>query len=142
MNQLQKYTWLIDTIRRAGKISYRDLSDRWSQNKDFSDGHELHRATCNRWHDAIYEQFDIMIDCQKVGGYPYYIFTLEDIDEDKLKKWMLDSFAVGNVIGENLSLSCRCLDIPSHQLHLSAAACGYDMENTITHFVMPRLAPL
>ena len=45
MNQLQKYTWLIDTIRRAGKISHKDLSDRWSRNKDFSDGHELHRAT-------------------------------------------------------------------------------------------------
>ena len=25
--------------------------------------------------------------------------------------------------------SRRCLDKPSHQLHLSAAACGYDMEN-------------
>ena len=24
MNQLQKYTWLIDTIRRAGKISHKD----------------------------------------------------------------------------------------------------------------------
>lgn len=28
MNQLQKYTWLIDTIRRAGKISHKDLSDK------------------------------------------------------------------------------------------------------------------
>ena len=73
MNQLQKYTWLIDTVRRAGKISHKGLSDRWSQNKDFSDGHELHRATFNRWHDAIYEQFGIMIDCQKVGGYLYYL---------------------------------------------------------------------
>ncbi len=73
MNQLKKYTWLIDTIRRAGKISHKDLSDRWSRNKDFSDGHELHRATFNRWRDAIYEQFGIMIDCQKVGGYLYYI---------------------------------------------------------------------
>lgn len=25
MNQLQKYTWLIDTIRRAGKISHKDI---------------------------------------------------------------------------------------------------------------------
>ena len=56
MNQLQKYTWLIDTIRRAGKISHKDLSDRWSRNKDFSDGHELHRATFNRWRDAIFSQ--------------------------------------------------------------------------------------
>lgn len=28
-----------------------------------------------------------------------------------------------------LAASRRCLDLPSHQLHLSAAACGYDMEN-------------
>lgn len=27
MTQLQKYTWLIETIRRAGKISHKELSD-------------------------------------------------------------------------------------------------------------------
>lgn len=63
MNQLQKYTWLIDTIRRAGKISHKDLSDRWERCKDLSDCKPLHRATFNRWRDAIYEQFGIMIDC-------------------------------------------------------------------------------
>ncbi|MDE7025174.1 MAG: WYL domain-containing protein, partial [Paramuribaculum sp.] len=82
---------------------------------------ELHRATFNRWRDAIFEQFGIMIDCQKVGGYLYYISNPEDIDEDKLKKWMLDSFAVGNVIGENLSLKGRILvdEIPSGRDHLT-----------------------
>ena len=33
MIQLQKYTWLIDTIRRAGKISLEEISDRWERNK-------------------------------------------------------------------------------------------------------------
>ena len=28
-----------------------------------------------------------------------------------------------------LAASRRCLDIPSHQLHLAAAACGFNMEN-------------
>lgn len=28
-----------------------------------------------------------------------------------------------------LAASRRCLDLLSHQLHFSAAACGYDMEN-------------
>lgn len=37
MTQLQKYTWQIDTIRHAGKISHKVLSDRWSRNEDFSD---------------------------------------------------------------------------------------------------------
>lgn len=121
MNQLQKYTWLIDTIRRAGKISHKDLSDKWERYKDLSDCRPLHRATFNRWRDAIYEQFSIIIECQKVGGYLYYIANPEDIDEDKLKKWMLDSFAVGNVIGENLSLKGRILvdEIPSGREHLT-----------------------
>lgn len=120
-DQLQKYTWLIDTIRRAGKISHKELSEKWERNKDLSDCKPLYRATFNRWRDAIFEQFGIMIDCQKVGGYLYYIANPEDIDEDKLKKWMLDSFAVGNLIGENLSLKGRIIvdEIPSGRDHLT-----------------------
>ena len=120
MTQLQKYTWLIETIRRAGKISHKDLSDRWERAKDLSDCKPLHRATFNRWRDAIFSQFGIIIECQKVGGYLYYIENPEDIDEDKLKKWMLDSFAVGNLIGENLSLKDRILvsKVPSGNDHL------------------------
>lgn len=121
MNQLQKYTWLIETIRRAGKISHKDLSDRWERNKSMSDYRPLHRATFNRWREAIYEQFGISIECQKTGGYLYYIANPEEIDEDKLKKWMLDSFAVGNIIGENLSLKGRILvdEIPSSRGYLT-----------------------
>lgn len=121
MNQLQKYTWLIDTIRRAGKISHKELSDRWERNKDLSDYKPLHRATFNRWRDAIFAQFGIIISCQKVGGYLYYIENPEDIDEDKLKKWMIDSFAVGHLIGEYISLKDRILvdEIPSGRDHLT-----------------------
>lgn len=121
MTQLQKYTWLIDTIRRAGKISHRDLSDRWERCIEMSDGNPLHRATFNRWRDAILDQFGIIIDCQRVGGYLYFIANSEDIDEDELKKWMLDSFAVGNIIGENLKLKDRILveNIPSGREHLT-----------------------
>lgn len=120
-NQLQKYTWLIDTIRRAGKISHKELSDRWERNKDLSDCKPLPRATFNRWKDAIFSQFGIIISCQKSGGYLYYIENPEDIDDDSLKKWMLDSFAVGNIIGENLALKGRILvdEIPSSRDHLT-----------------------
>jgi len=109
MTQLQKYTWLIETIRRAGQISYRDLSGRWERCKDLSDCKPLHRATFNRWRDKIFSQFGIIISCRRAGGYLYYIENPEDIDDDRLKKWMLDSFAVGDLIGENLSLKDRIL---------------------------------
>ena len=110
MLQLQKYTWLIDTIRKAGKISLEEISNRWERNKDLSDYKPLSRATFNRWKDAIFSQFGIIISCQRAGGYLYYIENPEDIDEDELKKWMLDSFAVSNLISENLSLKGRILD--------------------------------
>lgn len=121
MTQLQKYTWLIETIRRAGKITHRDLSDKWERRKDLSDCKPLHRATFNRWRDNILSQFGIIISCQRVGGYLYYIENPEDIKGDELKKWMLDSFAVGNLIGENLSLKGRILvdQIPSGHDHLT-----------------------
>lgn len=120
MNPIKKYTWLIETIRRAGKISHKELSDRWERNKDMSDCKPLHRATFNHWREAIVDQFGIMIECQRVGGNLYYISNPEDIEEDKLKKWMLDSLALGNIIGENLSLKDRILvdEIPSALAHL------------------------
>lgn len=121
MIQLQKYTWLIDTIRRAGRISFEEISERWQRNRDLSDCRPLSRATFNRWKDAILSQFGIIISCQRAGGYLYYIENPEDIDDDELKKWMLDSFAVGHLIGENLSLKDRILvsQVPSAHSHLA-----------------------
>lgn len=120
MIQLQKYTWLIGTIRRAGKISLEEISNRWERNKDLSDYKPLNRATFNRWKDAIFSQFGIIISCQRAGGYLYYIENRRPIDEDSLKKWMLDSFSVSNLIGENLSLKDRIIvnQIPSAHNHL------------------------
>ena len=132
MIQLQKYTWLIDTIRRAGRISLEEISDRWERNKELSDNRPLSRATFNRWKDAIFSQFGIIISCQRASGYLYYIENPEDIDEDELKKWMLDSFAVSNLISENLSLKDRILvnQIPSAYCHL-ATLLGAMKENRV-----------
>lgn len=134
MIQLQKYTWLLDTIRRAGKISFEDLSNKWEHNKELSDYKPLSRATFNRWKDAIFSQFGIIISCQRTGGYLYYIENPEDINEDELKKWMLDSFAVGNLIGENLSLKDRILvnQVPSARDYLAALLEAMKENRTVT----------
>ncbi len=120
MTQLKKYIWLIDTIRRHGKISHKDLSDEWERNKDMSDYKPLHRGTFNRWRDAIRSKLGIDIECQTAGGYVYYIANPEDIDENQLKRWLLDTFAVGNIVGNKLSLKNRILvdDVPSGRLYL------------------------
>lgn len=121
MSQLKKHIWLINTLRRYGKISFKELSDLWERNKDMSDYQPLHRGTFNRWRDDIREIMHIDIGCQKLGGYLYYITNPDDINEDKLRRWMLDTFSVGNLVEENLSLKNRILveEIPSGLLYLN-----------------------
>ncbi len=121
MTQLQKYAWLIETVRAAGKISFEEISSRWERNKELSEYKPLSRTTFNRWRDDIFSQFGVNIACQRAGGYLYYIENTEEIDDDELKKWMLDSFAVGNLIAEYISYKDRILvsQVPSAQPHLT-----------------------
>ena len=115
MTQFEKYIWLIETIRRAGKISFSELSERWARNTDLSYGQPLLRSRFHRWKDAILMQFGIEIACQHKGGYLYYIENPREFAEDKLKQWIIDSFAIGNLIGENISLRDRIVvdQVPS-----------------------------
>lgn len=53
MLQLQKYTWLIDTIRKAGKISLEEISARWERNKDLSDYKPLSRAIVGKMRFSV-----------------------------------------------------------------------------------------
>lgn len=121
MTQLQKYTWLIETIRRYGQISHKDLSDCWERNDNLSEGRPLARSTFNRWREAIEAEFGVKIGCRNDGGYVYFLENPEDIREDQLKKWMLDAYAVGSLISENLSLKDRILvdEIPSGRDYLT-----------------------
>ena len=62
MLQLQKYTWLIDTIRKAGKISLEEISDRWERNKQPMERCHLqsirynHLLSKNRWLSLLYRE--------------------------------------------------------------------------------------
>lgn len=121
MTQLKKHIWLIETLRRHGKISFKEISDLWERNKDMSDYEPLHRGTFNRWRKDILITLGIDIKCQESGGYLYFIANPDDIHENKLKHWMLDTFSVGNLVQDNLSLKNRILvdEIPSGLLYLT-----------------------
>lgn len=47
MIQLKKHIWLIKTLRRYGKLSFKEISELWERNKDMSDYEPLHRGTFN-----------------------------------------------------------------------------------------------
>ena len=70
--KFREYIWLVNTIRKAGRISFVELQKKWLDS-DMSEGVELARSTFNRHKDAIEDIFGIYIDCDRQNGYEYYI---------------------------------------------------------------------
>ena len=103
----KQYICLTDTIRRAGRISFSEINERWART-DMSGGLRMSRATFNRHRKAIEEIFDLCIECQETGRYSYYyIENKELLENDNLQHWMLDSLTIGNLLMESTSLRDR-----------------------------------
>lgn len=56
---MRKYVWLIDTIYRAGRISFREVNERWCRDVDMSRGEKLSVRTFKRWLNSIEDLFVI-----------------------------------------------------------------------------------
>lgn len=56
----QEYVWLVNTIHRAGRISFDEINKRWVAS-EMSGGVELSRSTFNRHRDDILNQIIICI---------------------------------------------------------------------------------
>lgn len=77
---MNKYVWLVETIQRAGEISLKEIQSKWLDS-DLSEGVELSQRTFHKWRIATEELFGICIDCQRTGGYNYYIANAEVLNE-------------------------------------------------------------
>ena len=67
----------------------------------------FHSVLFHHHRDAIEELFDINIECIKRGGYCYYIEDTEELEKGCVRKWLLNSFAVDNLIVESRKLKSR-----------------------------------
>lgn len=115
-----KYIWLVDTIYRVGKITFEEINERWVRS-EMSGGEEIPLRTFHNHRKAIEELFDINIECNKRGGYYYYIENKEDIEKAGVRNWLLNTFAVNNLINESCKLKKRILfeEIPSGRQYLT-----------------------
>lgn len=115
-----KYIWLVDTIHRAGRITLREINEKWAMSPLY-DGADIPRRTFNNWKEAIQQAFDINIECRRVGGYHYYIENQEDLENSTTCSWLLNTFTVKNIISESKGIRDRILleNVPSGQKHLT-----------------------
>lgn len=115
-----KYIWLVDTIYRTGKITFEEINERWLRSA-YSNGMDLPLRTFHNWRIAIEQLFDINIDCNRRDGYTYSIENADDMEKGGIRKWLLNTFAVNNLINESHHLKRKILfeEIPSGQQFLA-----------------------
>ena len=115
-----RYIWLVDTIYRARRITFEEINARWVRT-EMSGGEEIPLRTFHNHRKAIEEIFDINIGCSKSGGYYYFIEHAEDMERGGVRSWLLNTFAVNNLINESHHLKRRILfeQIPSGQHFLT-----------------------
>lgn len=115
----RQYTWLLDTIYRAGKISLDDINRRWLAT-EMSEGLTMPRSTFNHHRNAIEEMFGIYIECDRRDGYRYYIGNPEDLQSANIQHWLVNSLSASTLLAESRDLKDQILleDIPSGQQFL------------------------
>jgi len=111
--------WLISTIHDAGKLSFEDIAGKWDK-AYINDLHQpLKLRTFHNHRNAILMQFGVVIECQR-GTNLYYIDNPDALENDSINQWLLNSFAVSNLLMDNRSISDRIMleDVPSGRYYL------------------------
>ena len=116
---ISKYVWVIDTIHRKRKISFKELNERWLRD-DISRGVEIPKRTFDNWRYVIWDMFGINIANEGRGEYRYYIENEEDISKNGLRSWLYNTFCVSNAIANSQNIKDRILleYVPSGQEYL------------------------
>lgn len=119
---ISKYVWVIETIHRAGKISFEELNEKWLQDTEISRGVEIPKRTFDHWKSAIADMFGLFIENEGKGKYRYYIMNEADISENGLRSWLYNTFCVSNALASSQSIKDRILleYVPSGQYHLQS----------------------
>ena len=116
---ISKYVWIIETIHKARKISFKKLNEKWLDD-DISRGVDIPKRTFDNWRYAIWDMFGINIVNENRGEYRYYIENEGDISNSGLRSWIYNTFCVSNVLANSQSIKDRILleYVPSGQEYL------------------------
>jgi hypothetical protein len=115
-----RYIWLVDVIYRNKRITFKEINNKWEKNDNISDGKPLPLRTFHNQRNQIEEIFDINIECDKKTN-EYYIDNADDMEKGGIRNWLLNTFAVNNLINESHQLKRRILfeEIPSSRQYLT-----------------------
>lgn len=112
-----RYVWLVDTIRRHGRITRAELNRLWMQ-APFSQGKPLARRSFFNYREGIQQVFDIDVMCDP-STFEYYIEEHDEYDSS-LTNWVLNSTSISNMLSGSRDVAGRIFleQIPSARMYL------------------------
>ncbi len=118
-NLFNRYIWMVDTIRRRGRISRRELNECWLRSP-LSEGRPLARRTFYNYREAIQDLFNIVIKCDP-SSFEYYIEMEQDGSQGSISDWLLNNAAVNDLLTNSQAVADRIFveDVPSAREHLA-----------------------
>ena len=119
MDLINKYVWLVDTIYKAGRITYEEINQKWIEQE--MDEKTIPLRTFHKWRIAIEEMFHLNIECERKGGYHYYIDNVDEIKRDGLRNWLWRTLSMSNLLLGSQAIKDRIIleSIPSGQENLA-----------------------
>ena len=112
---IRRYVWLVETIRRARKISLENLNRKWIKSSLHDEKEaDLPVRTFHRHRDAIADLFGIEILCDRSNGNVYYIGNEEILDKPSFTASLFNGLAIDNQLIDNPDIKDRIQyeDIP------------------------------
>jgi hypothetical protein len=115
---INRYVWFVSTIYNRGPITLEEIQHRYESH--FGRGEELSERQFHRYTDAVEELFDIEVKYSR-SQRGYVIADCDGIDNMGMRKWLIQTFSVNNILHENQELKNRILleEVPSGQKHLT-----------------------
>lgn len=108
---IRRYVWLIDTIRRAGNITFEEINRKWLEERSLrlEKEDELPERTFHRHRQAIADLFGIDILCNRYNGNTYYIENEDALNNPSLTSWLFNGLAIDNQLMGDKEISRRIM---------------------------------
>ena len=103
-----RYIWLLNTLLQYKQLSYEEINALWRE-CCLGDGASLPLRTFHQHKSAVEELFGIEIKCNPSNGYKYFISSPDTLKNDSIRKWLLNSFTLSNMITAGHNMKGRIL---------------------------------
>ncbi len=131
MTKNGKCLWIIDTLLQVGKLSLRELNDRWERSSLY-DGNLLHERTFARYKDFIADEYNIDISYSAATN-KYYIENSEEVRTNALYRYLLSAYRIAGLNTQALHHKDKLMlePVPTGTEHLSMLLQAIDEEHTV-----------